>query len=275
MSSNILQAEDTVGKDNFSIIIIDPDPDSINRIMKALSATHYTLRPSTSMDFAIRSATVSPPDLIIANSKLYLSDSQGGQPQHISNATAMLLQTIMDNPVTKSVPVIVISESAGKDTGDGMYGATVEFLSPDFTNEELGRLVSSFLGVSNDHKVAGPAILVVDDDAALVELIQELIRLLGYKTRGATSPQEALSIFKANPDSIDLLITDQTMPGMNGITLAREVHSIRGNLPVVLLSGYDSVNENTGDTTEHIAAFLQKPVMQKDLDRIIREVLED
>ncbi len=275
MSSNSSQAEDTVDKDKFSIIIIDPDPDGINRIMNVLSAPCYTLRPSTAMDFAMKSAAAAPPNLIIANSTLYLPDSQGSQPHHSSSAATTLLQTIRDNPVTKSVPVIVISESAGKDTGDGVDGATVEFLSPDFTNEELGSLVISFLGESKDHQVAGPVILVVDDDAALVELIQELIRLLGYKTRGATSPQEALSIFKANPDSIDLLITDQTMPGMNGIALAREVHSIRSNLPVVLLSGYDSVNENQGDATEHIAAFLQKPVMQKDLDRIIREVLEE
>ena len=71
---------------------------------------------------------------------------------------------------------------------------------------------------------------------------------------------EVLELFKAKPDSFDLIITDMTMPHMTGVELIAEVHGVRPELPVILSSGY-SEQVNEGNAAEFgIDTYLAKPV---------------
>ncbi len=84
----------------------------------------------------------------------------------------------------------------------------------------------------------GQRILVVDDQAQLLELTLDTLRELGYQPVGFASAIDALSAFQADPGAFDILVTDYRMPRMSGDKLIREIRSIEPSLPVILVSGY-------------------------------------
>ena len=74
-------------------------------------------------------------------------------------------------------------------------------------------------------------ILFVDDEEELVELFRQVLTDLGYQVTATTSGPETLRLFKENPKSFDLVITDQTMPHMTGLELAEKILSLRPDMP--------------------------------------------
>jgi PAS domain S-box-containing protein len=114
-------------------------------------------------------------------------------------------------------------------------------------------------------------ILAVDDDALVLFGTVALLEDLGHNVLEAGSGAEALDILDNEPD-IELVITDQAMPNMTGVELARTIHERQPELPVILASGYAEIPEGGGN---HIAARLEKPftetllraALQKGLDR--------
>jgi two-component system cell cycle sensor histidine kinase/response regulator CckA len=81
-------------------------------------------------------------------------------------------------------------------------------------------------------------ILYLDDDEALVFLVKRLLGRHGYRVSGYTNQTEALAALRADPASFDLVVTDYNMPAMSGLDVAREVRSIRADLPVAVVSGF-------------------------------------
>ena len=117
-------------------------------------------------------------------------------------------------------------------------------------------------------------ILFVDDEEAAVKAMKKILERLGYRVTATTSSQEALEIFKKNPESFDLVITDMTMPEMTGDRLAEELMSVRPGIPVILCSGYtEKIDEETA-TKKGIGAFIIKPVVMSEIAMTIRNVLE-
>jgi signal transduction histidine kinase len=117
-------------------------------------------------------------------------------------------------------------------------------------------------------------ILLVDDEDMLVEMGQAMLEKLGYRVTIQTSSIEALSAFKNQPKAFDLVITDQTMPQMTGIDMAREMLQIRPDLPIILCTGYS--NQVSGEKARSIGVkgFALKPLARKDIAGIIRKVLD-
>ncbi len=116
-------------------------------------------------------------------------------------------------------------------------------------------------------------ILFVDDEDLNVELNTERLTRLGYEVVATTSSLEALKIFKGEPRRFHLVITDYTMPRMTGVDLAREMLKVRGDIPIILCTGYnDSVSPDRARRAG-IREFLLKPQDRQELDRAIRRVL--
>ena len=84
----------------------------------------------------------------------------------------------------------------------------------------------------------GKRILYVDDDEALVFLVTRLLERRGFQVSGYTNQTEALAALRAGSAGFDLVVSDYNMPGMSGLDVAREVRSIRADLPVVIASGF-------------------------------------
>ncbi len=116
-------------------------------------------------------------------------------------------------------------------------------------------------------------VLVVDDEAHLVNYYAELLEGQGYRVTGITDAREALGYFKRAPDDVDLVITDQTMPEMTGARLAQEILDIRPELPVILCTGYsDEVDADSAKTLQ-VAEYFQKPVLPADLIHRVAELI--
>ncbi len=84
----------------------------------------------------------------------------------------------------------------------------------------------------------GHHVMYVDDDEALVYLVQRLLRRRGYQVSGFTDPRLALQAVRENPWNYHLLVTDYNMPGFSGLDLMREVRKVHPSLPIALASGY-------------------------------------
>ena len=81
-------------------------------------------------------------------------------------------------------------------------------------------------------------VLVVDDEALIVDGLKQRLEVLGYVVEGFDAPLDALAAITDNPRKFDLLITDMAMPKMTGDMLITKVKQIRENLPVILCTGY-------------------------------------
>jgi CheY-like chemotaxis protein/two-component sensor histidine kinase len=123
-----------------------------------------------------------------------------------------------------------------------------------------------------DHKMS-VRIMLVDDEPALVKANTWMLEHLGHEVVGTTSSLEALKILKNQPDSFDLVLTDQTMPEMTGRELARQLFEIRPDLPVVLCSGFSEMTAINVVDENGIKDFLMKPISVKELDRVIQRVM--
>ncbi len=116
-------------------------------------------------------------------------------------------------------------------------------------------------------------ILFVDDEQAIAELAELMLARLGYQVTVATSSLKALELFRAAPDMFDLLISDQTMPNLTGVDLAREIHQIRPHFPVILCTGYSERLTEEGIKQLGINALVMKPVDLEHLAAMIRKSL--
>ena len=102
-------------------------------------------------------------------------------------------------------------------------------------------------------------VMYVDDDEALVFLVQRLLRRRGYEVSGYTDPHEATAALRAAPQAYDLLVTDYNMPGFCGVDLVREARLIRPDLPVALASGYVTAEIEQAALAEGAQALIHKP----------------
>lgn len=104
-----------------------------------------------------------------------------------------------------------------------------------------------------------PHVMYVDDDQALVFLVQRLLRRRGYEVSGFTDPHEATAALRTAPQRYDLLVTDYNMPGFCGVDLVREARLIRPGLPVALASGYVTAEIEQAALAEGAQALIHKP----------------
>ena len=111
------------------------------------------------------------------------------------------------------------------------------------------------------------AILFVDDHEVLARLSCEILEMQGYRAVSAYSAEDALEKF--DKEDFDILVTDFRMQGMNGLELAREVHTRRPETPVIIVTGYGPI-----DGGKDIVACLQKEELFPALLEKIKYFLE-
>ena len=116
-------------------------------------------------------------------------------------------------------------------------------------------------------------LLLVDDEEALVHLWQAALEHLGYSVVACTRSPAALHVFRAAPQSFDLVITDYTMPALTGEVLAQELRRIRPDIPIILYTGLSDTMTAERARVLGIDAFILKPLGVHDLNLTIRQVL--
>lgn len=116
-------------------------------------------------------------------------------------------------------------------------------------------------------------ILVIDDEASILESADEILSRLGYSVDVASSAKDALGKIKLEPHSFDLIITDMAMPGMNGIDLSRKVKSIMPGLPIILSTGFSQNLTEEIYKSAGITKLIMKPLIAAELSEVVFQIL--
>ena len=116
-------------------------------------------------------------------------------------------------------------------------------------------------------------ILLVDDEPDLVSLGSAMLQRLGYKVSAFSESREALAHFKDDPSAFDLVISDLTMPHISGVAFVQEIRGERGDLPVIVCTGYSESLSAEEVSAAGIDFLLMKPLEIRELAASIRNAL--
>lgn len=118
-------------------------------------------------------------------------------------------------------------------------------------------------------------IMFVDDEPMLVNIFKQGLGRLGYKLECFTDSRKAQEYYTKHPEKIDLLVTDTTMPHVNGLDLALGLLKIRPEIPIVLCTGFTTLISAEEARRKGIKEFIMKPYKIKDLAASIRDLLDE
>lgn len=265
--------------------IILADPTQIHQIVMNLMANAYQSMQQGGGQLTIElknhtggineNPTGSPPGKYV---KLTIADTGTGIDQKI-------IHNIFDpyfstKPADKgtglglSVVYGIVQKYKGDITVDSIVGKGTKFqvLLPvsdaaqkdDFLIKDKAEL--EYVGIGR--------VLLVDDDEAILSLGKKILERIGYTVDAYTSSRTALSYFKSSPATYDIVITDMTMPKMDGDELTREIKRVSPDLPVIICTGFSEAM--TPERAQEIGAskLLLKPISKADLTRALKEIFE-
>ena len=116
-------------------------------------------------------------------------------------------------------------------------------------------------------------VLLVDDEQIVVDVIGQALGRGGYQVTALTSSEDAWALFTRDPAAFDVVVTDQTMPRLTGITLAERMLALRPDLPVILCSGFSHSVTPEIAAAKGIRTYLNKPFSITELAAAVREAV--
>lgn len=117
-------------------------------------------------------------------------------------------------------------------------------------------------------------IMIIDDEAPVAEVLRLRLQKEGYNVTIFNDSIAAVTHFRTHPDCCDLVITDMLMPEMTGAELAREFIALRGDIPIILLTGHCDNLDKKRVRQLGVRELLLKPVKKEELCQVIRKVLD-
>ena len=217
----------------------------------------------------------------------------------ILNPGTYLLFTVSDDGIGMTEQIkdkifepYFTTKEQGKGTGLGLavvYGIVKEYGGEIEVETQIGsgttfRIYLPVIDPSEKKQVADTKarletgqehILLVDDEPTVARLEQQMLERLGYQITCLTSSLDAVSVFSSNQNAFDMVITDMTMPNMTGDQLAKEILSIKPDIPIIICTGFSERINKENAQAVGIKGFLMKPVVRSDLARMVRTVLDD
>lgn len=117
-------------------------------------------------------------------------------------------------------------------------------------------------------------ILMIDDEASLLQTASCFLERHGYRVISTTDPGAALDLFGENPNDFDLVITDMAMPKITGVELSGKILQMRSDIPVILCSGYSEAINASKAKRLGIQRYIEKPIKLSELAANIRDVID-
>ncbi|MCG5243546.1 response regulator [Azospirillum doebereinerae] len=118
-------------------------------------------------------------------------------------------------------------------------------------------------------------VLVVDDEGDMGDMVSVGLERIGHEVAVCEDPQDAIDAFEEEPDAFDVVITDQTMPGITGVALIARLKARRPDLPCILYTGYSRMVDQNSALAAGADAFFLKPVkvsaLAEAIDRLYGE----
>ncbi len=264
--------------------IVNADPTQIHQIIMNLATNAYHAMEATGgwLKVTLKQIRLEADEMLMsemspgAYARLRITDTGDGIEKQI-------LDRIFDPYFS--------TKSKGKGTGLGLsvVQGIVKSCNGDIrVDSEIGKgtVADVYLPIL-EHKteqqvveVAEPVIggveriLLVDDEAPILRLEQQMLERLGYQVTTRTGSLEALAAFKAVPEKYDLILTDLTMPNMTGIQLVDEIRKIRPTIPVVICTGFSELIDEEKSKAIGIQGLVLKPVVKRHMAKTIRSALD-
>ena len=117
--------------------------------------------------------------------------------------------------------------------------------------------------------------MVVDDNAELVALVEEVLASIGYEPVGFSDAHAALRAFRREPNRFDAVLTDERMGPMSGTEMARAIHQVNSHVPIILMTGHRNTELEASAGEAGIVEILDKPLraltLQSSLGRWLGE----
>jgi signal transduction histidine kinase len=129
--------------------------------------------------------------------------------------------------------------------------------------------------IADEARRGGETILIVEDESDVVFFLDSIFRNHGYQVISAQNCDEALSLFKAKQEKIDLVFSDVGLPRVDGIALCLKLKEMKPGLPIVLASGYPYKEFQARINELSPQAFLSKPYTMGDVLTTVRNALDD
>ncbi len=117
----------------------------------------------------------------------------------------------------------------------------------------------------------GKRLLIVDDDESILDTSKMMLSALGYSVESAVSGETALALLRESPEPFDLIMTDLSMPDMDGRQLINKIQEQGFSGPIAVISGYAI---ETDDLPGNVVGVLMKPYRMKDLSEKVKSFLE-
>ncbi len=207
--------------------------------------------------------------------KLSISDTGDGIPRKIKNRIFEPFFTTKDKGIGTGMGLSVVHGIVKS------YGGDITFTSEEGIGTTFDLYFPALLAVEDPGKKAtsvlprgrGERILFVDDEQQVLNIARKILDFLGYKVVSLTSSEEALELFRVQPDNFDLVLTDQTMPKMTGTDLAAKMLKIRPDIPIILCTGYSASLTKKTVKEIGIKGLILKPFVVHNLAIEIKKVL--
>jgi CheY-like chemotaxis protein len=170
--------------------------------------------------------------------------------------------SVVDGIVRQHAGYITVENTPGK-------GSTFSVYLPKIAGETPEKTATDGAAPKGHERV-----LFVDDEDPLIEMGRDILEELGYTVTVKKSSLDALLAVKEDPSAFDLIITDQTMPEMTGINLAREILALRPDMPIILCTGFSHLVDADRAKAAGIKAFAMKPLTKREIAITIRKVFD-
>lgn len=118
-----------------------------------------------------------------------------------------------------------------------------------------------------------PAILVIDDNTSVLNMVRLALESEGYTVHAAFHPQEGIELFKQHSESISLVLLDFRMPEMNGDRVFDCLQKINADVPVLLMTGFYEDTKEATQLLQDVRGYLIKPFHLGNLIGKVREVV--
>jgi signal transduction histidine kinase len=115
-------------------------------------------------------------------------------------------------------------------------------------------------------------VMIVDDEAELIAVAEELLATLGHEPVGFTSAQAALEAFRRDPSRFDVVLTDERMPNLRGVALAAQIRSERPDVPVILMTAYRTAQLDALARRAGVVRTIDKPLRVAELQAALAGV---
>ena len=149
-------------------------------------------------------------------------------------------------------------------------GTTIKIYLPRYEDKAVRIQEKSTAQIPSSQ---GETILVVEDDPAILKIMQKILEGLDYTVLASSAPEKVMDIVKEYTGKINLLITDVIMPKMNGRDLAEQLQTICPDLKCIFMSGYTANAIAHHGVLDKGVNFIQKPFTKRELAETIRKVL--